>query len=53
MVASTESGQRKIMDTLNETDKKYDMIINVKKTKVIKMSRHEEMIKIGMYDQKV
>jgi len=33
MVAGTEQGLQKVMDGLTETEKKYDMKINVKKTK--------------------
>ena len=40
MVASTEAGLQKIMDGLVETAKLYDMRINVKKTKVMKVSRN-------------
>jgi hypothetical protein len=34
MVAGTEQGVQKVIDGLTETAKKYDMKINVKKTKV-------------------
>jgi len=33
MVASTEKGLQRIIDRLHETAKRYDMRINVKKTK--------------------
>jgi len=39
MVASTESGLQKIMDCLNATAERYGMKINIKKTKVMKVSR--------------
>src|SRR5260221_5122650 len=35
MVASSETGLQKLMDRLNENAKKYDMKINVKKTKTM------------------
>ena len=41
MVASTEQGLQKVMNRLNETAKRYDMKINVKKTKVVVVSREE------------
>ena len=41
MVASTEQGLQKVMNRLNETAKRYDMKINVKKTKVMVVSREE------------
>src|SRR5580692_4117045 len=41
MVASTEQGLQKVMNRLNETAKRYDMKINVKKTKVMAVSREE------------
>ena len=39
MVASTECGLQKLMDGLVETAKRYDMKVNVKKTKVMRISR--------------
>ena len=39
MVAETEKGLQKIMDSLNEISQKYGMKINVKKTKVMVISR--------------
>jgi len=39
MVAGTEQGLQKVMDGLTETAKKYDMTINVKKTKSMVISR--------------
>ena len=39
MLASTEIGLQNIMDGLNEAAKKYDMKINIKKTKVMKISK--------------
>ena len=41
MVAGTEQGLQKVMDGLTETAKKYDMKINVKKTKSVVVSREE------------
>ena len=41
MVASTEQGLQKVMNRLNETAKRYNMKINVKKTKVMVVSREE------------
>src|SRR6218665_1606820 len=41
MVAGSEEGLQKLMDGLNRTAKKYDMKVNIKKTKVVKVSRKE------------
>src|SRR5207249_2780572 len=41
MVSSSEAGLQRLMDSLNETAKKYDMKINIKKTKVMVVSRKE------------
>src|SRR5580692_8781801 len=41
MVASTEQGLQKVMNRLNETAKRYDIKINVNKTKVMVVSREE------------
>ena len=38
MVAETEKGLQKIMDSLNEISQKYGMKVNVKKTKVMVIS---------------
>jgi len=40
MIASTEKGLQKIMDTLNATAENFGMKINIKKTKVMKVSRN-------------
>jgi hypothetical protein len=40
MIASTEKGLQKIMDRLNSTAEKYGMKINIKKTKVMRVSRN-------------
>src|SRR6476619_7025632 len=40
MVANTEAGLQRLMDSLNTTAKHYDMKINVKKTKAILVSRN-------------
>jgi hypothetical protein len=42
MVDSTEDGLQRLMDRLNETAKKYDMKINVKKTKTMVVSKSGE-----------
>ena len=42
MVASSEDGLQKLMDSLNVTDRRNDMSINVKKMKTMKISRREE-----------
>ena len=39
MIASREEGRQKLMDMVNATAKQYDMRINVKKTKVMKVTR--------------
>ena len=39
MMSSTNAGLQSIMDKLNETAKKYGMKINLKKTKVMRISR--------------
>ena len=44
MLASTEHGLQKVMDGLNETAKKYDLKINVKKTKAMVVYREEERV---------
>src|SRR5579864_3940070 len=41
MVALTQQGLQKVMDGLTETAKKYDMKINVKKTKSMVVSGEE------------
>ena len=40
MVAQTEKGLQTIMDALSKTGKEYDMKINVKKTKVMRVCRN-------------
>jgi len=40
MVANTEAGLQSLMDSLNTTAKHYDMKINIKKTKVMVVSRN-------------
>ena len=44
MVAGSEGGLQKLMDGLNRTAKEYDMKVNIKKTKVMKVSRKGEGI---------
>jgi hypothetical protein len=39
MAAGTESGLQKMMDSLNSTAERYGMKINIKKTKVMKVSK--------------
>ena len=39
MIASREEGLQKVMDKVNATAQQYDMRINVKKTKVMKVTR--------------
>ena len=40
MVAETEKGLQAIMDALSKTGKEYDMKINAKKTKVMRVCRN-------------
>src|SRR4029077_20838818 len=40
MVADTERGLQRIMDNLNATVERYEMKINIKKTKVMKVSKN-------------
>jgi len=42
MTAASEGGLQKLMDGLNRTAKEYDMKVNIKKTKVMKVSRKGE-----------
>ena len=53
MVASTKQGLQLILDKLNESAKQYDMKINVKKTKVMKISRNGGTMNIMIDGQKV
>ena len=53
MVASTEQGLQLILDKLNESAKQYDMKINVKKTKVMKISKNGGTMNIMIDDQNV
>ena len=39
MVANTEAGLQSLMDSLNTIAKRYDMKINIKKTKAMVLSR--------------
>src|SRR6478609_4383505 len=41
MVANTEAELQSLMDSLNTTAKHYDMMINIKKTKAMVVSRNE------------
>ena len=40
MVASSKEGLQKIMDGLHKTAKEYEMKINIKKTKVMRVSKN-------------
>ena len=54
MVASTEAGLQKLMESLSSKCKEYDMKIHVNKTKVMKISRkQEENLNIIINGQKV
>ena len=53
MVACTEQELQLILDKLNESAKQYDMKINVKKTKVIKISKNWGTMNIMIDGQKV
>jgi hypothetical protein len=54
MVASTEKGLQRLVDSLNDTAKKYDMKINVKKTKALVVSKEVRgKVKIVMDGQLV
>ena len=54
MVANTEAGLQEIMDRLVTTAKTYDMKIDVKKTKVMKVSRKgDSIVNILIEGQKV
>ena len=41
MVANSNAGLQRVMDKLNETSEEYGMKINLKKTKVMRISRKE------------
>jgi len=41
MTAASKGGLQKLMDGLNRTAKEYDMKVNIKKTKVMKVSRKD------------
>ena len=53
MVASTEQGLQLILDKLNESAKQYDIKINAKKTKVMKISKNGGTLNIMIDGQKV
>src|SRR5687768_15073008 len=53
MIASSEAGLQKIMDGLNETALKYRMKINIKKTKVMKVSKVEGEVNITINGTRV
>ena len=44
MVADSEKGLQEILDKLVEVGRKYDMKINVKKTKTMRMSRRDGLV---------
>ena len=52
-MASTEKGLQLIVDKLDNTAKKYDIKINIKKTKVMKVSKNGGVINIVIDGQKV
>ena len=53
MIASREAGLQKIMDSLNATALRYGMKINIKKTKVMKVSREGGTINITINGLKI
>src|SRR5678815_103138 len=54
MVSSTERGLQNLMNKLNDTAKKFNMKINVKKTKTMVVSRNEgRNVKIKIDDQEL
>ena len=48
MIASREEGLQKLMDNVNATAKQYDMRINVKKTKVMKVTRERQGSRVNI-----
>ena len=53
MVSNTEAGLQSLMDSLSTTAKHYDMKINIKKTKVMVVSRNrEERVNITVQGKK-
>ena len=53
MIANTEAGLQKIMNALNSTAVKYDMKINIKKTKVMRVSREGGKVNITINGIKI
>ena len=54
MVSGTERGLQKLMNKLNDTAKKFNMKINVQKTKTMVVSRNEgRTVKIKIDDQEI
>ena len=53
MIASSENGLQKIMDGLYSTALKYDMKINIKKTKVMRVSRERADVTIMINGLKI
>ena len=54
MVSSTERGLQNLMNKLNDTAKKFNMKINVQKTKTMVVSRNEgRLVKIKIDDQEI
>ena len=54
MVASSEDGLQKLMDSLDVSGRRYDMRINVKKTKTMRISRRGgEKLHIEIYGKPV
>jgi hypothetical protein len=53
MLAGSEAGLQKTMDGLNTTSLKYDMKINIEKTKVMKVSREGGVVSIMINGKKI
>ena len=53
MIGRTEKGLHNIMDRVNESAKEYNMKINVKKTKVMKVAREKGTVNLIIDNQKV
>ena len=54
MVANTEAGLQSLINSLNTTAKRYDMEINIKKTKAMVVSRYRgETVSITAEGQSV
>lgn len=53
MVANSEEGLRRIMLSLNETIERYGMKINIKKTKVMKISNEKSEMIVSIEGEKI